>query len=88
MTQKIINSFINEVYSKQPEKNYATNKADVYHINSNWSLVILDLKDYGPEDNRGQRYILVVIDNFSKFGWTTLLQKKVQLKKTLSKRLF
>ena len=31
---------------------------------------ILDLKDYGPENNRGYRYVLVIIDNFSKFGWT------------------
>ena len=35
-----------------------------------WSLDILDLKDYGPENNRGYRYLLVVIDNFSKFGFT------------------
>ena len=39
-------------------------------------LDILDLKDYGPEINRGHRYVLVVIDNFSKFGWTTPLKNK------------
>ena len=37
---------------------------------------ILDLKDYGPENNRGYRYVLVTIDNFSKFGWTTPLKNK------------
>ena len=26
--------------------------------------------DYGPKNNRGYRYILVVIDNFRDFGWT------------------
>ena len=31
---------------------------------------ILDLKDYGPKNNRGYRYVRVIIDNFSKFGWT------------------
>ena len=41
------------------------------------SLDILDLKDYGPEKNRGYRYILVVIDNFSKIGWTVPLKKMV-----------
>ena len=37
---------------------------------------ILDLKDYGPENNRGYRYILFIIDDFSKFGWTIPLKNK------------
>ena len=76
MTQKNIKIFINEIYSKPPKKYYPTNKTDVYHIDDIWSLDILDLKDYGPENNRGYRYVLVVIDNFSKFGWTVPLKKK------------
>ena len=76
MTQKNIKIFINEIYSKPPRKNYATNKTDVYHIDDTWSLDILDLKDYGPENNRGYRYVLVTIDNFSKFGWTIPLKNK------------
>ena len=76
MTQKNIKIFINEIYSKPPKRNYITNKTDIYHIDGIWSLDILDLKDYGPENNRGYRYILVVIDNFSKFGWTVPLKNK------------
>ena len=76
MTQKNIKIFINEIYSKPPKKNYVTNKTDVYYIDDIWSLDILDLKDYGSENNRGYRYILVTIDNFSKFGWTTPLKNK------------
>ena len=76
MTQKNIKIFMNEIYSKPPKKNYATNKTDVYYIDDIWSLDILDLKDYGPENNRGYRYVLVIIDNFSKFGWTTPLKNK------------
>ena len=76
MTQKNIKLFINEIYSKPPKKYYATNKTDVYHIDDIWSLDILDLKDYGPENNRGYRYVLVTIDNFSKFGWTIPLKNK------------
>ena len=34
------------------------------------------MKDYGPENNRGYRYVLVIIDNFSKFGWTIPLRNK------------
>ena len=76
MTQKNIKIFIDEIYSKPPKKNYATNKTKVYYIDDIWSLDILDLKDYGPENNRGYRYVLVIIDNFSKFGWTVPLKNK------------
>ena len=76
MTQKNIKIFINEIYSKPPKKNYITNKTDVYYIDDIWSLDILDLKDYGAENNRGYRYVLVTIDNFSKFGWTIPLKNK------------
>ena len=53
MSKKNIKIFINEIYSKPPKKNCPTNKTDVYHIDDTWSLYILDLKDYGPENNRG-----------------------------------
>ena len=46
------------------------------YIDDVWSLDILDLNDYGPENNRGYRYISVIIDNFSKFGWTVPLKVK------------
>ena len=76
MTQKNIKIFINEIYSKPPKKFYPTNKTNVYHIDDIWSLDILELKDYGPENNKEYRYVLVVIDNFSKFGWTVPLKNK------------
>ena len=74
MTQKNIKIFINEVYSEPPKKNYNTNKTDVNYIDDIWSLDLLDLKDYGVENNRGYRYVLVIIDKFSKFGWTIPLK--------------
>ena len=76
MTQKNIKIFINEIYSKPPKKYYPTNKTDVYYIDDIWSLDISDLKDYGPKNNRDYRYVLVTIDNFSKFGWTVPLKNK------------
>ena len=76
MSQKNIKIFINEIYSKPPRKNYITNKTNVYHIDDIWSLDLLDLKEYGSETNRGYRYILVIIDNFSKYGWTVPLKNK------------
>ena len=76
MIQKNIKIFINEIYSKPPERNYPTNKTDVYHIDDIWSLDILDLNDYGPKNNRGYRYVLVILDNFSKFVWTVPIKMK------------
>ena len=76
MSQKNIKIFINEIYSKPPKKNYLTNKTDVFFIDDIWSLDILDLKDYGPENNKNYRYVLVVIDNFSIFSWTIPLKNK------------
>ena len=76
MTQENIKIFINEIYSKPPKKKFSTNKTNVYQIDDIWSLDILDLKDYGPENSRGYRYVLVTIDNFSKYGWTIPLENK------------
>ena len=55
MAQKTIKMFSNETYSKPPKKNYPTNKTDVYYSDEIWSLDILDIKDYGPENIRGYR---------------------------------
>ena len=88
MTQKNIKIFINEIYSKGPKRNYATNKTGVYQIDDIWSLDILDLKDYCPENNRGYRYVFVIIDNFSKFVWTIALKKNAQKIKDSFEKIF
>ena len=77
MTQKNIKLFINEIYSKGPRKSYLTNKTDVHHIDEILSLDIIDLKDYGPKNIRGYRYVLVIIDNFSKVGWTVPIKNRM-----------
>ena len=76
MTQKNLEKIINEIYSKPPKKKNSNNKTDVYHIDDMWSLKRSDLKDYGPEKNRGYRYVLVIINNFSKYDFTTPLKIK------------
>ena len=68
-------TFIDEIYSKPPKKNYPTNKTIIKSIDDTWSSDLLDMNDYGIKNNKGYRYILVVIDNFSKFGWTIPLKK-------------
>ena len=76
MTEKSIKIFINVIYSKQPRKSYPANKTHDFNIDDIWFLDILDLKHYGPENNRNYRYVSVVIDFFSKNGWTIPLKNK------------
>ena len=68
--------FINEVFSKPPKKNHPTNKTKIKSIDDTCSSDLLDLNDYGIKNNKGYRYILVVIDNLSKFGGTIILKNK------------
>ena len=76
MTRRSIKTFIKEIYSKGSQRRYPTNRTDVYHIDDIWSLDILDLKDFGPENITGYRFVLVIFDNFSKFGCTVPLKNK------------
>ena len=68
--------FIDEICSKPPNKNYPTNKTIINYFVDSWSSDLLDMNDYGIKINKGYRYILVVIDNFSKFGWTIPVKNK------------
>ena len=68
--------FRNQIYAKASKNIYASNKTDVYYIDDTWSVDLLDLNDYGPKNNKSYGYILVVIDNFSKFEWTLPLKNK------------
>ena len=70
MKRDLTKIFIDEIYSTPPKKNYPTNKTIIKSIDDTWSSDLLDMNDYGIKNNKGYRYILAVIDNFSKFGWT------------------
>ena len=70
MKKELFKIFTDEIYSRPPKKNYETNETMIKSIDDTWSSDLLDMKDYGPKNNEGYRYILVVIDNFSNFGWT------------------
>ena len=74
--QDLIKNFVDDIYSKSRHKNYETNKTMIKSIDDTWSSDFLDMNDYGPKNNKGYRYILVVIDNFSKFDWIVRLKNK------------
>ena len=62
-----IKIFFEEKYSEPPKKNYPTNKIVYNHIDEIWSIDLVDLVDYKISNNKGFRYIFVIIDNFSTF---------------------
>ena len=68
--------FINEIYSKPTRKNYPTNKIVYNHIDEIWSIDLADFSDYKTSNNKGFRYIFIVIDNFSKYLWAIPLKNK------------
>ena len=75
MKRESTETFIDEISSLPPRKKYPTNKIVYNHINEIRSIDLLDMSDYGIS-NKGYRYILVVIDNFSKLGWCIPLKIK------------
>ena len=68
--------FIDEIYSSPPRKNYPTNKIIYDHIDEIWSIDLADFSDYKTSNNKGFRYIFIIIDNFSKYLWTIPLKNK------------
>ena len=71
-----IKTFIDEIYSKPPKKNYETNKIIYNHIDEIWSIHLAEMIDYKVSNNKGYRFIFTIIDNFSKYLWATLLKNK------------
>ena len=68
--------FIDEIYSKAPKKNYPTNKIVYNHIDEIWSVDLADMIDYKISNNKGYRYIFIIIDNYSKYLWAIPLKNK------------
>ena len=68
--------FRDEIYSKPTRKNYPTNKIIYSHIDEIWSIDPADMIDYKISNNKGFRYIFIIVDNFSKYLWAIPLKNK------------
>ena len=67
MTKRDITKiFIDERYSEPPMRIYSTNKIIYNHIDEKWSVDLADLSDYKTLSNKGYRYKIIIIGNFSK----------------------
>ena len=76
MKRDLIKIFIDEIYSKPPIKNYPTNKIIYNHIDETWSIDLADMIDYKASNNKGFRYVFVIIHNYSKYSWGIPLKNK------------
>ena len=66
MTKDLTKIFIDEIDSSHHKKTFATNIRIIKSIEHTWSSDFLDMNDYGHENNRSFRFMLVVFDGFSK----------------------
>ena len=76
MKRDLTKIFIDEIFSKAPMRKYPTNKIVYNHIGEIWSIDLADMIDYKISNNKGYRYIFVIIDNFSKYLWAIPLKNK------------
>ena len=76
MKKGLIKLFIDEIYSKPPKKNNPTNKIIYNHIDKEWIIDLADFLDYEISNNERFRYIVIIIDNFSKDTWAIPLKNK------------
>ena len=76
MKKDLTKIFIDEIYSKPPRRNYPTNKITYNYIDEICSIDLADNIDYKVSNNKGFRYIIVIIDSFSKYLWCIPLKNK------------
>ena len=60
-------TFIDEIYSKAPMRNYPTNKIKYNDVEEIWSIDLADMIDFKFSNNKGFRYIFIKIDIFIKY---------------------
>ena len=68
--------FIDEIYNKPPLRNYPNSKIVYNHIDEIWSIDLAAMIDYKISNNKGYRYIFILIDHFSKYLWAIPLKNK------------
>ena len=66
MKRDITKTFIDEIHSNPPRKNYPTNKIVHKHIDEIWFFDLADFSDYKISNTKGFIYIFNIIENFSK----------------------
>ena len=76
INKDLTKTFIDEIYSTPPKKNSPTNERVYNNIDEIWSIDLADFSDSKTSNNKGFRYIFIIIDNFSKYLWAIPLKNK------------
>ena len=76
MKKDLTKIFISEMYSKPPRRNYPTNKIIYNHIDEIWSIDLADMVDCKTSNNKGFRYLFIIIDKSSNYLWARPLKNK------------
>ena len=76
MIKDLTKIFIDENYNTPPRKNFSTNKIVYKNVDETRSIDLADLSDYKTSNNKGFRYMFIIIDNFSKYLWAIPLKNK------------
>ena len=70
------NEFAEELY-KPVIRKFQRRKVNVNSIDEIWAADLIDLQAFS-KDNNGIKYLLTVIDIFSKFVWIVPLKRKTE----------
>ena len=77
MTKKnLMKILIDDIYSEAPKENYPTSKILYNHIDDIWRIDLTDIIVYETSNNKGYRYIFIILDNSSKYTWSVRLKNK------------
>ena len=77
-----INTFISEINTKTPKKNYEVKKINYSPIDEIRSTDLIDMFDWKNPNNKGYRYIFVIFGIFSK--WPSSIPVKTKNSKTIT----
>ena len=69
MYEKLVENFIVEICSERSKMNLPTGKSIVKIVDDTWNLDLLDLVEYGTDNNRRFRFVSVVNESVPKKGW-------------------
>ena len=67
MAMKSEKSVVVEELHKPARRNYPRRKFDIRGFDETWQADLIEMQPYSRE-NKGYRYMLTVIDNFSKYA--------------------
>ena len=62
---------------KPARRNYPRRKYDIRGLDETWQADLVEMQPYSRE-NKGYKYLLTVIDIFSKFAWAIPIQNKTE----------